>query len=89
MDSSCRCSGFTLKMILNFSAKSHVDVAFFRQSQVKACLAMKQFCRSPHGGGKRMENGSYEYNLLVQWIEQGMPYGTDADPFGELDSLCS
>ncbi len=28
-----------------------------------------------------MDQGSYEYNLLVQWIEQGMPYGTDSDPY--------
>ena len=47
----------------------------------ESLLLMKAVGRSPHGGGKRMENGSYEYNLLVQWIEQGMPYGTDSDPF--------
>ena len=46
----------------------------------ESLLLMKAIGRSPHGGGKRMENGSYEYNLLVQWIEQGMPYGTDSDP---------
>ena len=26
------------------------------------------------------EADSKEYNLLVQWIEQGMPYGGDSDP---------
>ena len=41
----------------------------------ESLLLKKAIGRSPHGGGKRMENGSYEYNLLVQWIEQGMPYG--------------
>ena len=47
----------------------------------ESLLVKKAIGRSPHGGGKRMENGSYEYNLMVQWIEQGMPYGTDKDAF--------
>ncbi len=47
----------------------------------ESLLIKKAIGRSPHGGGKRMEQGSYEYNLLVQWIEQGMPYGSDKDPY--------
>jgi hypothetical protein len=47
----------------------------------ESLLLKKAIGRSPHGGGKRMEQGSYEYNLIVQWIEQGMPYGTDSDPY--------
>ena len=47
----------------------------------ESLLLMKAIGRSPHGGGKRMETGSNEYNLLVQWIEQGMPYGADTDPY--------
>ncbi len=46
----------------------------------ESLLLKKAIGRSPHGGGKRMEQDSYEYDLLVRWIEQGMPYGTDADP---------
>ncbi|MEJ7590238.1 MAG: S-layer protein, partial [Planctomycetaceae bacterium] len=46
----------------------------------ESLLIRKAVGRSPHGGGKRMETGNYEYNLLVQWIEQGMPYGADTDP---------
>ncbi|MDA1229837.1 MAG: DUF1553 domain-containing protein [Planctomycetota bacterium] len=47
----------------------------------ESLLLMKAVGRSPHGGGKRMDSGSYEYNLVVQWIEQGMPYGLDTDPY--------
>ena len=47
----------------------------------ESLLLKKANGRSPHGGGKRMETGSNEYNLLVQWIEQGMPYGADTDPY--------
>lgn len=47
----------------------------------ESLLLRKANGRSPHGGGKRMETGSNEYNLLVQWIEQGMPYGADTDPY--------
>lgn len=46
----------------------------------ESLLLKKAIGRSPHGGGKRMEQDSYEYDLLVRWIEQGMPYGTDSDP---------
>ncbi len=47
----------------------------------ESLLLKKAIGRSPHGGGRRMEQDSYEYGLLVRWIEQGMPYGSDADPF--------
>ena len=46
----------------------------------ESLLLKKAVGRSPHGGGKRMEQNSYEYDLLVRWIEQGMQYGTDTDP---------
>lgn len=46
----------------------------------ESLLLKKAVGRSPHGGGKRMEQNSYEYDLLVRWIEQGMPYGADTDP---------
>lgn len=34
----------------------------------------------PHGGGKRMENGSDEYRLIRRWIAAGAPYGDPKDP---------
>lgn len=51
----------------------------FPSSPGESLLLLKPSGRSPHGGGKRMEVGSYEYRMLYRWIEQGMPYGSDRD----------
>lgn len=34
----------------------------------------------PHGGGKRMAPGTYEWELVSRWIGQGMPQGSETDP---------
>ena len=34
----------------------------------------------PHGGGRRMSPGSYEWELVKRWIAQGTPQGSDDDP---------
>jgi hypothetical protein len=34
----------------------------------------------PHGGGKKLEVGSHDYDLLRRWIAQGMPFGKPEDP---------
>ncbi len=34
----------------------------------------------PHGGGKRLAPGSYEWDLIARWIRQGTPYGSETDP---------
>ena len=34
----------------------------------------------PHGGGKRMSPGSYEWELVRRWIAQGTPQGSADDP---------
>lgn len=34
----------------------------------------------PHGGGKKLEPGSENYQALVRWISEGMAYTTDKDP---------
>jgi hypothetical protein len=34
----------------------------------------------PHGGGTRLDVGSYDYNLIKRWIAQGMNYGDPKDP---------
>jgi len=41
----------------------------------ESLLLTKATGRTPHGGGRRMEVGNYEYRMLTRWIEQGMPYG--------------
>ncbi|MDG2122178.1 MAG: DUF1549 domain-containing protein, partial [Verrucomicrobiales bacterium] len=37
----------------------------------------------PHGGGGRLERDTPAYQKIVRWIEQGMPYGLESDPFVE------
>ena len=34
----------------------------------------------PHGGGKRLEPDSGDYQRIRRWISQGMPFGNAADP---------
>lgn len=53
----------------------------FAPSPGQSLLLTKPVGRSPHGGGKRMEVDGYEFRLIQRWIEQGMPYGSDKDPY--------
>lgn len=46
----------------------------------QSLLLLKGTATLPHGGGKRLEVGSHDYQLLVRWISQGMPYGKPTDP---------
>ncbi|MCE9606504.1 MAG: DUF1549 and DUF1553 domain-containing protein [Planctomycetia bacterium] len=46
----------------------------------RSLLLLKSTGRLPHGGGKRIEEGSAEYRLLRRWIVQGMPWGEKDDP---------
>lgn len=34
----------------------------------------------PHGGGQRLKQDSYEWNLIERWIAQGCPEGSAEDP---------
>ena len=43
-------------------------------------LLTKPTNRLPHGGGKRIDVGSHEYELLARWIGQGMPRGSADEP---------
>ena len=33
-----------------------------------------------HGGGKRLDPASRDYQLLLRWIREGLPFGNDNDP---------
>lgn len=52
----------------------------FPAAPTESLLLQKAISRMPHGGGKRLEADSLEYRRLTRWIEQGMPFGSDADP---------
>jgi Protein of unknown function (DUF1553)/Protein of unknown function (DUF1549)/Bacterial Ig-like domain (group 2) len=43
-------------------------------------LLLKACADAPHGGGRRLLRDSTDYALLLRWIRQGMPAGSDKDP---------
>jgi hypothetical protein len=43
-------------------------------------LLLKATGQAPHGGGKRLDKNSDNYDLLRRWIVQGMPVGTGDAP---------
>ncbi len=43
-------------------------------------LLAKVSGRIPHGGGRRIAQGSAEYETLRGWIAAGVPFGSDAEP---------
>jgi hypothetical protein len=43
-------------------------------------MLRKSLGQLPHGGGKRMNEGSRDHVTLLQWIAAGMPFGTPDDP---------
>ncbi len=40
---------------------------------------LKGSARMPHGGGRKIEPGSYRDRLLLRWISEGAKYGTDSE----------
>ena len=43
-------------------------------------LLLKGSATLPHGGGGLLKPGSPDWELLVRWIKQGMPRGSEDDP---------
>jgi hypothetical protein len=43
-------------------------------------LLLKATGKMAHGGGKRLEADSEEYDLIRRWIATGMPFGKPTDP---------
>ena len=52
----------------------------FPAAPEQSLLLLKAAGAVPHGGGKRLQAGLAEYQLLRRWIEQGMPPGSADDP---------
>ena len=47
----------------------------FPSSAEKSLLLSKPTGHVPHGGGQRLKVGSLDYQVLLEWIRQGMPLG--------------
>jgi len=52
----------------------------FPAAPERSLLLQKAVADLPHGGGRRIEKDSDDYQLLVRWVRQGMPYGHPEDP---------
>ena len=55
----------------------------FPTAPERSLLLLKATGELPHGGGERLQVGGPEYQLLVRWMEQGLPYGSPEDAFVE------
>ncbi|MBU6301906.1 MAG: DUF1553 domain-containing protein [Verrucomicrobia bacterium] len=52
----------------------------FPAAPERSLLLTKATGETPHGGGARMDPESHDFQFLVRWIRQGMPYGRESDP---------
>ena len=52
----------------------------FPPAPEQSLLVLKAANLVPHGGGKKLDPASEEYQTLVRWISAGMPYGKPEDP---------
>ncbi len=80
-------NGFKLSL-LGFEPKEDFEHLLFEArgrrlfpaAPERSLLVTKAINDAPHGGGQRLDKDSHEYRLLVRWIAQGMPYGSESDP---------
>jgi hypothetical protein len=52
----------------------------FPAAPEQSLLLTKGTAQLPHGGGKKLDPESEDYQDLLRWIRQGMPYGSPDDP---------
>lgn len=52
----------------------------FPAAPERSLLLQKATAQVPHGGGKKMEADSREFEVITRWVRQGMPMGRDSDP---------
>jgi hypothetical protein len=58
-----------------------------RANPEKSLLLLKPTTAVPHGGGRRFDPGSREYETIVQWIRAGAPYGPEPSPGNQVARL--
>ncbi len=52
----------------------------FPASPERSLFLLKPTALTPHGGGKRLDVSSPDYETLLAWVRQGMPVGRDDAP---------
>ena len=72
--------GFEPEEDYEFLVKEARGRRVFPAAPEKSLLLLKATGELPHGGGKRFDRESDEYQMLRRWIAQGMPYGNPDDP---------
>lgn len=75
--------GYVPKDDYGFIVRESRGRRVFPAAPAHSLLIKKATGEYPHGGGARIEPGSYAANMLETWIRQGMPYGKDSDPVVE------
>jgi hypothetical protein len=73
--------GFEPKEDYEYLVKEGRGRRLFPSAPDQSLLLLKATARLPHGGGQRVEFDSPAYRVMKRWIEQGMPYGKDTDPY--------
>lgn len=57
----------------------------FPAAPERSLFLLKATAGMPHGGGKRLDSGSEDYRILLQWITEGAPPPSVSDP--QLDRI--
>lgn len=71
--------GFYPKEDYEYLVKEHRGRRILPSAPEHSLLLLKPANKLPHGGGRRLDEGSYQWQILTRWIEQGTPYGSDDD----------
>jgi hypothetical protein len=72
--------GFDTDFDYNALVKEARGRRVFPASPENSLVLLKAVGAVPHGGGRRINPSSAEYELLRRWIQQGTPKGSDKDP---------
>ncbi len=72
--------GFYPKEDYEFLVKEARGRRIFPAAPERSLLLMKAANKLAHGGGQRMSEQDYQYQIIRSWIGQGMPYGSEDDP---------
>lgn len=79
-------NGFALSLLgfqpaddYDFLVKEGRGRRVFPAAPEQSLLLRKAAGTLPHGGGKLLRPGDENYQLLLDWIHQGMPYGSEKD----------